>query len=51
MPVRAEGSGSKKHTFADRAKMCFMCKDYKKDIFGNFAYEFELSQLNPVAVW
>lgn len=19
-----------------------MCKDYKKDIFGNFAYEFEL---------
>ena len=28
-----------------------VCKDYKKDIFGNFAYEFELSQLNPVAVW
>ena len=22
----------------------FMCKDYKKDIFGRFAYDFELSQ-------
>jgi len=21
-----------------------MCKDYKKDIFGRFAYDFELSQ-------
>jgi len=24
---------------------CFsLCKDYKKDIFGRFAYDFELSQ-------
>jgi len=22
----------------------FLCKDYKKDIFGRFAYDFELSQ-------
>ena len=22
----------------------WMCKDYKKDIFGRFAYDFELSQ-------
>jgi len=22
----------------------FVCKDYKKDIFGRFAYDFELSQ-------
>ena len=22
----------------------FLCKDYKKDIFGSFAYEFELLQ-------
>jgi len=27
-----------------RSLSFFLCKDYKKDIFGRFAYDFELSQ-------
>ena len=26
------------------SKIADLCKDYKKDIFGRFAYDFELSQ-------
>ena len=25
-------------------RLFYLCKDYKKDIFGRFAYDFELSQ-------
>ena len=27
-----------------KGSLWLLCKDYKKDIFGRFAYDFELSQ-------
>ena len=35
---------AKKHATAIAVACFFVCKDYKKDIFGRFAYDFELSQ-------
>jgi len=42
-PFRKERISLKNDKFLSKL-VVFLCKDYKKDIFGRFAYDFELSQ-------
>jgi len=42
---RCENSAKTKSTMVSyQTHRADLCKDYKKDIFGRFAYDFELSQ-------
>ena len=43
-PLEFNRISTKKEKHHRMVALLFLCKDYKKDIFGRFAYDFELSQ-------